>query len=87
MLTPGLVPTKTQIRFGSRMSTRGERWAYLEGSAYLLDFRCFFAGRGNAGEVVGAVLVLGEVMLRGRFVDGGRDAGDEVSSSFLGLSP
>lgn len=40
------MPTKTQIRLSSRMSVRGERCAYLEGSAYLLDFR-FFAGRGE----------------------------------------
>lgn len=30
---PGLVPMKTQMRLGSRMSVRGERWAYLEGGA------------------------------------------------------
>jgi len=32
----------TQIRFGERMSIRGGRWAYFEGSAYLLGVRFFF---------------------------------------------
>ena len=30
---PGLVPTKMQIRFGARISVKGERCAYLEGGA------------------------------------------------------
>ena len=36
------------------MSTRGERWAYLVGSAYLLGFR-FFLGwleRGSEGSLI-----------------------------------
>lgn len=39
------MPTNTQMRFGSRISVSGERCAYLDGSAYLLDLRCFLEGR------------------------------------------
>lgn len=52
------------------MSTSGERCAYFEGLAYLLDFRCFFAGRGD--DVTGAGSegsVLIKVAVRERFVD------------------
>lgn len=44
------------------MSTSGDRWAYLDGCAYLLGFRFFF-GRGDVSVVVATVSV------RVRFVD------------------
>jgi len=82
VLTPGLVPTKTHIRFGSRMSTSGERWAYFEGSAYLLAVRCFFAGRGD--EVVVAVAAWGVTLdvVRERLAD---RAGDVVTGESFSL--
>ena len=47
VMTPGLKPTKTQIRLGSSTSVRGERWAYLDGGAYLDVVRCFAVGVGT----------------------------------------
>ena len=44
VITPGLKPTKTPMRLGSRMSVRGDKCAYLDGSAYLDVCRCFFCG-------------------------------------------
>jgi hypothetical protein len=62
------------------MSTSGERCAYFEGLAYLLDLRCFFVGRDD--DVVGADTegsVLITVAVRGRFVDVRGDAGESFS--------
>lgn len=85
--TPGFVPMKMQIRLGASMSTRGERWAYFEGEAYLLVLlvlRCF-GGRGDDG----VVLFVGFGRLGGR-VDELEDLVDcaleVVSSSCLNLS-
>lgn len=65
---PGLVPTNTQIRFEARMSTRGVRWAYFEGWAYLLDFFCFFGRWVDVGfvacNVVPIVVVRGRLLVR-----------------------
>lgn len=58
---PGLVPTKTQIKFGARMSVRGLRCAYFEGGAYLLGLRFCFLGWLDGGVV--------EVVERERLLD------------------
>ena len=71
---PGFVPTKTHIRFGERMSLRGGRWAYFEGSAYLEGLR-FFLGRGEAS-VDGLVGEVREMeVVRVRFVERGVEDG------------
>lgn len=62
---PGFVPTKTQIKFGSRISVSGERWAYFEGVAYLLGVRAFFLGRGDDVGLLFAALI---ELVRTRFV-------------------
>lgn len=82
METPGLVPTKTHIMLCSRMSTSGDRCAYFEGSAYLLDLRCFFVGRGDdaATNLGGPVLIT--VPVRTRFVDVRGDALADTGESF-----
>lgn len=73
------MPTKTHIRFGSRISTKGDRWAYFEGSAYLLDVR-FFLGRGD-DVVVSRLLVV-----RARLEE--REGSDvEASSSVVPDAP
>lgn len=85
MRIPGLVPMKMAMRFGARMSVSGDRWAYVDGGAYLLDF-LFFFGAGDWEGVVGFVgdgeLVL--VFLMGLAfwidVDGGFD-GDDVADA------
>lgn len=65
------------------MSTSGERWAYFEGSAYLLDFRCFLRGRGDDAVTGDVVLVATlTVVLRDRLV-AGCDVGRVVSSSLV----
>lgn len=54
------------------MSTRGDRCAYLEGSAYLLALRFFFAGGVAAGErSVGTVTAVDRVRLEVRGVEVG----------------
>jgi len=69
------------------MSTRGERWAYLEGAAYLLDLRCFLAGRGDAGESVVVSFVAVEVEARDRFAGRGGDTRGGFSSLSIEASP
>jgi hypothetical protein len=76
---PGFVPTKTQIRFASRMSVRGERWAYFEGVAYLLDARAFFLGRGDEAGGIDTALI---ELVRTRFDV--RCTGTEVVAPFDG---
>ena len=77
------MPTKTQIRFGSRISTRGERCEYFDGSAYLLDLRCLLVGRGDDVDVdVVTVVATFFGIVRERFVDG-RGATDEGTSFSL----
>jgi hypothetical protein len=77
------VPTKTHIKFGSRISTKGDKCAYFEGSAYLLDLRCFLAGRGDADVVAAATLVAIVVVVRERFADGRGDTDDDASFSLV----
>ena len=57
----------------------------MEGFAYLLDLRCFFAGRGDEDEVVVDVvsLVATVVVVRERFADCVRDADDGVPFSLI----
>ena len=74
-----MVPTKTHIKFGSRMSTRGERCAYFEGSAYLLDVRCFLLGRGEGADAVFVVATV--TVVRERFVVVRGETGDGISFS------
>ena len=69
--TPGLVPTKTQIKFGSSMSTSGDKWAYFAGPAYLLVFRFFFGGGDGSLVLPVAAMTLALV----RFVAGMGDDG------------
>lgn len=71
------------MRPGSNMSTRGERCAYFEGSAYLLDLRCFFAGRGNDEVVVDVTLVASAVVVRERFAVGRGDTDNGASVPWL----
>jgi hypothetical protein len=56
-----------QIRFGSSISTSGDRWAYFDGSAYLLGARFFF-GREEEVDPLSVTLVsagLGRFAIRG----------------------
>jgi len=57
-MTPGLKPTKTQIRSGSSTSVSGERCAYLDGGAYLDDVRRAFVGVRTAGGAITSMLSL-----------------------------
>lgn len=90
MLTPGFVPTNTHIKFGSKMSTSGERWAYLEGSAYLLDLRCFFARRGadnDEDDVADDVVLVATVSVgRDRFAPCRGNVDGSVSLFLIELS-
>lgn len=52
VLTPGLKPTKTQIKFGSKISVRGFRCAYFSGGAYLLDSLRRLLGDGDASPMI-----------------------------------
>ena len=77
------MPTKTHIKFDSRMSTKGDKCAYFEGSAYLLDLRCFLVGRGDADVVAAVALVAIVVVVRERFADGRGDTDDDASFSLI----
>lgn len=69
------MPTNTHTRSCSKISTSGDRCEYFEGSAYLLDLRCFFDGRGdNAVGVNSEGLVLIMVASCERFLDTRGDA-------------
>jgi len=72
--TPGLVPTKTQIKLGSSMSTSGDRWAYCAGPAYLLVLRFFFGG--GDGPLLLSVAAITVALVR--LVAGMGDAGAGV---------
>lgn len=65
------------MRFGWRMSTSGDRWAYFDGSAYLLGVRFFF-GR---GEDAGVSSVLASFTLARFTARLGRNA---ASAPFIG---
>lgn len=64
------------------MSTSGDRCAYFDGSAYLLDLRCFFVGRGDdvGADSEGSVLIT--VAARERFVDVRGDVVVDAGESF-----
>ena len=62
-------PTKIPIKFGSMISTSGDRCAYFEGAAYLLPLS-FFCG-GETADLVSVVIV---TVVRARFADDLTDA-------------
>lgn len=77
------------MRLGSRMSTRGERCAYFEGAAYLLDFRCFLDTRGDVDVATGEPGEVSiSVVVHERFADGRHDAflGSVESFSLVGFA-